>query len=144
MLCAAELLTLRKEAEKEYQEEQIKLDVKCALEFVEAVKNTYKLCEDIINQDLQAKARERMDLKVEYLIVKAKDRLGNELFKMVRPERRRYANGKVSLSPSGDFYSVKELENFLASHCYKISYKETTYKNYGLGTCYCEKMIISI
>ena len=144
MLCAAELLMMKEKAEKDWEKEQERLNAECALEFIEIVENTIKFCEEKIGKDLEEKAEKRLALEVNYRINIYCDRLGNKLFKLVQLDTVRYADGTPSYSPKGNSYSVVALEEFLQSYCYKIEYKEGSYREYGSGYRSCSNLIITI
>ncbi len=143
MLCAMELLQVKERAEKEYQEEQARLEMECAVELVKAVERTIRFCEEVIGKELEDKAKERKAIVAEYEVLNFTDRLNNEMFKLLEVNRR-YSNGEPSKAPAGEKYSLTALKEYLEAHCLKVEVKKFWFKHYGAGEQRGTKIIVSI
>ena len=144
MKCAREILEMRDLAELEYQLEQATLDAKAALDFEEAKKNAIDFCDTAINAALELSANRREDNPTaSYRIARCTDRLGHQLCQVISPDGRRYADGKLSYAPGGSFLALVTLEDYLADHCFIVTFDDATYPMYGAGSRKCQQMNIS-
>ena len=134
MNCALELLTIKEEAEKQFEIEEALKDIAAYNNFETIKKNTINFCDTEINNALIEKAKSRCNIYFQLKISLYKDRLGNVLFSPVIPERYRYANGQQSYTvDTNKQYSLNTLKEYLEAHCINVELIDGSYMRYGYG-----------
>lgn len=79
MKCVLELAVMRAEADKAYEQEQMRLDNEAKSAFMEATEKAINYCETVIGTHFESQAQNRKDIEYSFKGVILKDRLGNEL-----------------------------------------------------------------
>lgn len=135
MKCMAEILLIREDAERKYQEEQRRLDKEAEVKYLKRIENTIEFCETTLNDSFENQAKHRYNnFYYNMNCVIEKDRLGN---KQIIPLEKdgEYANGDISRCPSNTIkYDYNTLINYLAQFCYQVEFTESSYKRYGSGS----------
>lgn len=145
MKCAAELITLKKVAEAEYQAEEHKKDLEALLAFQQMKENAINFCETTINSALIEKAQNRQQLSMSFKIEINKDRLGNKLFYCIVRDKHTYANGNPSYYPDSSIgYAFDAFIDYLKEHCFEICNDYCTYPRYGWGNCRCREITVFV
>jgi hypothetical protein len=131
----AEILLIREDAERKYQEEQRRLDKEAEVKYLKRIENTIEFCETTLNDSFEEQAKNRHNtFHYDINCVIKKDRLGNkQIIPLVKNGE--YANGEVSRCPSSTIkYDYNTLINYLAQFCYQVEFAESSYKRYGSGS----------
>ena len=145
MKCAAELITLKKVAEAEYQAEEHRKDLEALLAFQQMKENAINFCETTINSALIEKAQNRQQLSMSFKIEINKDRLGNKFFYCIARDKHTYANGNPSYYPDSSIgYAFDTLIDYLREHCFEIRNDYCTYPRYGCGNCGCCEITVFV
>ena len=144
MLCKLELKSIKMIAEREYVEEQRKLDEIAKKKFQHIKEETISYCENELNEIFIKKAENMEPLTFTKKFHLEKDRLGNILAYSLKLENCTYANGDESYRPDEkQIFDLKTMESHLKAHCFSIDYEDSFYKQYGFGNRRSKTMIIS-
>ena len=144
MLCKLELKSIKMIAEREYEEEQRKLDEIAKKKFQHIKEETISYCENELNEIFLKKAENIEPLTFTKKFHLEKDRLGNILAYSLKLENCTYANGDESYRPDGkQIFDLKTMESHLKAHCFSIDYEDSFYKQYGFGNRKSKTMVIS-
>ena len=144
MLCKLELKSIKMIAEREYKEEQRKLDEIAKKKFQHIKEETISYCENELNEIFIKKAENIEPLTFTKKFHLEKDRLGNILAYSLKLENCTYANGDESYRPDEkQIFDLKTMESHLKAHCFSIDYEDSFYKQYGFGNRRSRTMIIS-
>ena len=144
MLCKLELKTIKMIAEREYMEEQRKLDEIAKEKFQRIKENTISYCENELNEIFRRKAEKIEPLTFTKKFHLEKDRLGNILAYPLKLENCKYANGDLSYcADAKQIFDLKTMESHLKAHCFSVDYEDSFYKQYGFGDRKSKTMIIS-
>ena len=146
MKCALELTAIRKMADVAWAEEEAKKDAEARKDYKIACANTINFCDNKLDEIFTDLALKREEICYSDKIVTSKDRLGNIIFRFVKPDGRKYANGDLSysidiLSPT---YSWSTLSSYLHKHCFTIKTSNDSYAHYGWGTEDCTRITIKM
>lgn len=144
MKCAFELAMVRKKADILWEKEEAKKDEIARKYYKEATIRSIEFCDTILDTVFTACANHRK--KIEYVtqIQFEIDRLGNKLFKFVKPDGTKYADGTISCSAVGENYAWKEFIDYLHSHCFKVNVYSSEYYSYGWGKMSCKTIYIEV
>ena len=144
MFCKLELKSIKMIAEREYAEEQRKLDEIAKKKFQHIKEETVSYCENELNEIFIKKAENIEPLTFAKKFHLEKDRLGNILAYSLKLENCTYANGDESYRPDEkQIFDLKTMESHLKAHCFSIDYEDSFYKQYGFGNRKSKTMIIS-
>jgi hypothetical protein len=144
MLCKLELNVIKTMAEKEYAEEQKRLDGIAQENFQHIKEETISYCENELNKIFREKAEKREVLTFTKKFHLEKDRIGNTLAYGLSLDGYRYADGDFSWRPDEkEVFDLKTMEAYLKEHCFSIDYEDSTYRRYGLGYLESTTMTIS-
>lgn len=144
MLCKLELKSIKMIAEREYAEEQRKLDEIAKKKFQHIKEETVSYCENELNEIFLKKAENIEPLTFTKKFHLEKDRLGNILAYSLKLENCTYANGDESYRPDEkQIFDLKTMESHLKAHCFSIDYEDSFYKQYGFGNRKSKTMVIS-
>ena len=144
MLCKLELKSIKMIAEREYMEEQRKLDEIAKEKFQRIKEETISYCENELNEIFLNKAENRELLVFTKRFHLEKDRLGNILAYPLKLENCKYANGDLSYcADAKQIFDLKTMESHLKAHCFSVDYEDSFYKQYGFGDRKSKTMIIS-
>ena len=144
MLCKLELKSIKMIAEREYEEEQRKLDEIAKKKFQHIKEETISYCENELNEIFLKKAENIEPLTFTKKFHLEKDRLGNILAYSLKLENCTYANGDESYRPDEkQIFDLKTMESHLKAHCFSIDYEDSFYKQYGFGNRKSKTMVIS-
>ena len=144
MLCKLELKSIKMIAEREYAEEQRKLDEIAKEKFQHIKEETIAYCENKLNEIFLKKAENIEPLTFTKKFHLEKDRLGNILAYSLKLENCTYANGDESYHPDEkQIFDLKTMESHLKAHCFSIDYEDSFYKQYGFGNRKSKTMVIS-
>ena len=144
MLCKLELKSIKMIAEREYMEEQRKLDEIAKEKFQRIKENTISYCENELNEIFRRKAEKIEPLTFTKKFHLEKDRLGNILAYPLKLENCKYANGDLSYcADAKQIFDLKTMESHLKAHCFSVDYEDSFYKQYGFGDRKSKTMIIS-
>ena len=131
-------------AEREYAEEQRKLDEIAKEKFQHIKEETISYCENELNEIFLRKAENIEPLTFTKKFHLEKDRLGNILAYSLKLENCTYANGDESYRPDEkQIFDLKTMESHLKAHCFSIDYEDSFYKQYGFGNRKSKTMVIS-
>lgn len=134
MKCALEFIAEKAIAEEKYQAEQERLDNLCRMAYSRIAENSITLCETVINKEFEKCARERRPLSVILDGAYSKDRLGNEVFYLLKEDKIRYADGRYSYSiDTSKGYDLQIIKDYLSQFCIKTNIFESSYMSYGCG-----------
>ena len=136
MKCAAELTMIKLAAEVAYRLEEERLDEECRKRYDNIVKNTINFCENTINAELEAQARNRStNIEYSFKVAKISDRLNHQYFCLLKPDGKKYANGTLSMIPDTSCtYDYETFKTYLGSFCIDIDETRSYYDTYGSGT----------
>ena len=144
MLCKLELKSIKMIAEREYAEEQRKLDEIAKKKFQHIKEETISYCENELNEIFLKKAENIEPLTFTKKFHLEKDRLENILAYSLKLENCTYANGDESYRPDEkQIFDLKTMESHLKAHCFSIDYEDSFYKQYGFGNRKSKTMVIS-
>lgn len=144
MLCKLELKSIKMIAEREYAEEQRKLDEIAKEKFQHIKEETISYCENELNEIFLRKAENIEPLTFTKKFHLEKDRLGNILAYSLKLENCTYANGDESYRPDEkQIFDLKTMESHLKAHCFSIDYEDSFYKQYGFGNRKSKTIVIS-
>ena len=144
MLCKLELKSIKMIAEREYAEEQRKLDEIAKKKFQHIKEETVSYCENELNEIFLKKAENIEPLTFTKKFHLEKDRLGNILAYSLKLENCTYANGDESYRPDEkQIFDLKTMESHLKAHCFSIDYEDSFYKQYGFGNRKSKTIVIS-
>lgn len=149
MNCVADLLTLKALAEAKHLVYEASLDAEAKENFKYICEKTESICDTDIDADFVNLASNREPLSKSYKIEFSKDRLGNRLFRFVKPDGKVYADGTISESVQRSdedidyLYSWEFLEKYLLAHCFTLSIEDCFYRQYGFGERECKQLTIS-
>lgn len=144
MLCKLELNIMKMTAERDYAEEQERLNELAMEKFRQTKENTIAYCENELNEVFKTKAQTGKALIVQEEFVLEKDRIGNSVAYPLKLGDCTYADGRLSYIPNRKkMFNLETMESYLKSHCFSINYEEGTYYSYGLGRQKSTIMIIS-
>ena len=131
-------------AEREYAEEQRKLDEIAKKKFQHIKEETVSYCENELNEIFLKKAENIEPLTFTKKFHLEKDRLGNILAYSLKLENCTYANGDESYRPDEkQIFDLKTMESHLKAHCFSIDYEDSFYKQYGFGNRKSKTIVIS-
>ena len=134
MKCALELVAEKALAEQKYQAEQERLDNLCRMAYSRIAENSITLCETVINKEFEKCARERRPLCVILDGAYSRDRLGNEVFYLLKEDKIRYADGRYSYSiDTSKGYDLQIIKDYLSQFCIETNIFESSYMSYGCG-----------
>ena len=144
MLCKLELKSIKMIAEREYAEEQRKLDEIAKEKFQHIKEETISYCENELNGIFLKKAENIEPLTFTKKFHLEKDRLGNILAYSLKLENYKYANGDLSYcADAKQIFDLSTMESHLKAHCFSVDYEDSFYKQYGFGDRKSKTMIIS-
>ena len=131
MLCKLELKSIKMIAEREYAEEQRKLDEIAKKKFQHIKEETVSYCENELNEIFLKKAENIEPLTFTKKFHLEKDRLGNILAYSLKLENYKYANGDLSYcADAKQIFDLKTMESHLKAHCFSIDDEDSFYKQY--------------
>ena len=138
MKCALELTVIKEVAETQYQEEQ-------RIRAEQVAQRTIKYAEEVIGVGLEERAKNRQSLvfyfKARHLHWNPKDTEVCPLYS----QGRLYADGTESFSSDiNESISLPLLENYLESHCLKMTISDSSFMNYGTGCRGCVEIRVSV
>lgn len=134
MKCALDFVAEKAVAEEKYKEEQERLDNLCRMAYSRITENSITLCETVINKEFEKCARERRPLRVILNGAYSRDRLGNEVFYLLKEDKIRYANGRYSYSiDTSKGYDLQIIKDYLSQFCIETDIFESSYMSYGCG-----------
>ena len=144
MLCKLELNSIKMIAEREYVEEQKRLDEIAKEKFQRIKEATISYCENELNEIFLKKAEKREPLTFSKKFHLEKDRIGNTLAYSIKLDNHTYANGEFSYRPDEkQIFDLRTMESYLKGYCFSIDYEDSSYRQYGLGYLKSTTMIIS-
>lgn len=145
MKCALELLTMKAEAEKQYEIKQITLDEECRINHMIIIEKTFDFCETVIGPALEKCALNRKTPIFTLMGGFEKDRVGNLIFYPLVRDGKYYADGtpseKLNMANPYDVFTIK---NYLENYCFNVSWKEMWYRRYNCGYQKGVKLFITI
>ncbi len=144
MLCKLELNVIKTIAEKEYAEEQKRLDNIAKEKFQHIKEETISYCENELNEIFLKKAENRESLTFTQKFHLEKDRIGNIIAYALKLDNWTYSNGDFSWRPDEkQVFDLKTMESYLKGHCFSIDYEDSTYRRYGRGSLKSTTIIIN-
>lgn len=144
MKCALELAMVRQEADILWEKEEAKKDEIAKKYYKAAVVRSIEFCDTTLDAALTACANRREKIRYAAQIQFDIDRLGNKLFKFVKPDGTKYADGTLSYSALGENYAWKEFVDYLHSHCFEVNVYSGEYYSYGWGKMGCKTIVIEV
>ena len=133
MKCVADLVALTIAAEAAHQLDEARLDAEARAAYEQMTANAIALCDGEIDAALTSCAMNREPLTFRFVAKMETDRLGNDFFKVARPDGRSYADGRISYSPSGERIAVAPFLEYLESHCLSVTVTDDGYWEYNCG-----------
>ena len=134
MLSKLELNSIRMKVEREYEEEQRRLDEIAREQFQHIKEETIAYCENELNEIFLKKAENREVLQFTKRFHLEKDRIGNTLAYPLQIEDYIFDNGDSSYRPDKKhIFDLETMESHLKAHYFTVIYEENPYKQYGVG-----------
>ena len=135
MKCAAELITIKQQAEYEHQMAMRKKDEECRARQAELKAVAINYCENYIGRELERLARENQIMYIRLDGIVRTDRLGKEYFYPLIETPHCYANGKSSFDPDmNNPLDLGAIVEYLDKFCIKVTSRVQHYDRYGWGT----------
>ena len=144
MKCVLELAVMRAEADKAYEQEQMRLDNEAKNAFMEATEKAINYCETVIGTHFENQAQNRKDIEYSFKGVILTDRLGNELIAPLYKSGT-YANGSPTHKyNSKEAMALAPLKQYLEQFCFTVTQEADIYCWYGLGEQTCVRIDVGV
>jgi hypothetical protein len=140
MKCALELAVMKEVAETQYQEEQ-------RIKAEQIAQRTIQYAEEVIGVALERKAVKRQPLNFNFKGWDWSYGRGNQevIISPLYSQGRLYADGTESFNfRDSDRISLPLLQEYLESHCLKMTISESDFMTYGCGCRGCLEIRVSV